>query len=173
MNALLLVPLPLLVTGILLVAAVLPWGGPDWTEMALALLPVGAIYFWSFRRPHLMPAVLVFLAGLLLDVMTHGPLGIWSCAALMAALAGRTARRARPDSGWLHSTFHMIMTLSISAAVVAALMSLYAWRLVPGLPLVHALAAACLGYPVLAGLLSLLDGAWPAADDRPLFLRGD
>ena len=156
-----------------LVAAVLPWGGPDWVETALALLPMGTIYFWSFRRPHLMPALLVFFAGLLLDVLTHGPLGIWACAALVAALAGRLARRSRPNLGWLRRAVRVILTLAITAVLVAALMSLYAWQLVPALPLAQALAVACLTYPLLAGFMSLLDNAWPTADDRPLFLRGD
>jgi rod shape-determining protein MreD len=169
----LLAPLPVLLTLLLIIVAVLPWGGPDWSEMALALLPIAAIYFWSLRRPHLLPALGVLGLGIVLDVLSHSPLGVWTCAALIAALAGRIARRARPGYGWARSALHVGALLTLTTGFVAALLSAYAWAWVPVQPMGEALLAACLAYPVLAALLSLIDAAWPAAPDRPLFLRGD
>ena len=173
MMTLLLAPLPMLAVLLLVLVATVPWGGPDWLEMALALLPMGAIYFWSLRRPQLMPALLVFLCGLTLDVLTYGPLGIWSCSALAAALAGRLIRRARPGIGWLAGAGCTALVLTLSAAIAAGLISLAAWHLVPLGSWTQSLLAACLGFPILAGLLSRLDAAWPLEDERSLFLRGD
>ncbi len=173
MMAALLAPLPAAVTILLIIAAIIPWGGPAWAEMAVALLPVCGIYFWSVRRPQLMPAVLVFVLGIMLDVLTHGPLGIWACAGLMAALAGRVVRRVQPRIGWTSSAVCLVATLAASTALVGALEAGFAWRPMPALLYAQALLAACLAYPLLAGLLSLLDPLWPAADGRSLFLRGD
>jgi rod shape-determining protein MreD len=171
--AVLLAPVPVLLTLVLIIAAVLPWGGPEWSEMALSLLPIAAIYFWSLRRPHLMPALAVFALGLVLDVLSHSPLGVWTCAALIAALAARHARRTRPGYGWMRSALHVVAVLTLSTGFVAGLLSAYAWTWVPAQPIGEALLVACLAYPVLAGSLSLVDAAWPAAPDRALFLRGD
>jgi rod shape-determining protein MreD len=168
-----LAPLPIFLTLLLVVAAVLPWGGPDWSEMALALLPVAAVYFWSLRRPHLMPALAVFALGLVLDVLSHQPLGVWTSAALVAALAGRLARRSRPGYGVMRSALNVVAVLTLVTGFVGLLLSAYAWTWAPARLMGEALLAACLAYPVLAGLLSLVDQAWPVMEDRPLFLRGD
>ena len=42
--------------------------GPVWTIMSL--------YYWGLCRPDLMPAVTVFLIGLMLDALSGGPLGV-------------------------------------------------------------------------------------------------
>jgi rod shape-determining protein MreD len=173
MRATLLSPLPLVVTLLLMLMVCLPWGGPPWSETALMLLPAASIYYWSLRRPQLMPAVLVFACGLLLDVLTHGPLGVWAVAALVVALAGRKARRIRPALGWLRSAAAAIATFAIALALVTGLEAAFAWHPIALLPRLHALAAICIAYPVLAGMLSAFDPLWPAADGRSLFARGD
>jgi rod shape-determining protein MreD len=168
-----LAPLPLLITLLLVVVACLPWGGPPWSETALALLPAASIYFWSLRRPHLMPALLVFVCGLVLDVLTHGPLGIWAASALAVAFAGRTMRRVRPPLGWLSSAAAAVTTFAIAITLVAVLEAAVAWRAIAVMPQLQALVAICIAYPLLAGLLSVFEPLWPAADGRSLFARGD
>ncbi len=173
MRATLLAPLPLVVTLVLIVLACLPWGGPPWSETALLLSPAASIYFWSLRRPQLMPAVLVFACGLLLDVLTQGPLGVWALAALVVARAGRKARRIRRATSWLRSAAAAAATFALALALVTGVEAAFAWRPIALLPQLQALAAICLAYPLLAGLLSTFDPLWPAADGRSLFARGD
>ncbi len=173
MIGMMLAPLPAVITALLIAAAIIPWGGPAWAEMAVILLPLGGIYFWSVRRPHLMPAVLVFVLGLVLDVLTHGPFGIWAGAALVVALVGRTARRARPELGMTARTLSFVASMALATAMVAALETGFAWRAMPVLIYVQALVAAVLAYPLLAFVLSLLEPLWPAGEGRPLFMRGD
>lgn len=173
MRSKLLAPLPMFAVLLLTLLAVLPWGGPDWLEMSLALLTVGCIYFWSLRRPRLMPAVLVFLMGLLLDAMTHGPLGVWAAAALVAALSGRLARQSQMSIGWVRGSVYIVAMLAFIAAFVAVVASLHAGQLLALRPITDALIAACLTYPLLAAILSVVDRAWFVRDGRSLFLRGD
>lgn len=173
MTPMLLAPLPVLVVLLLVVMAMVPWGGPDWLEMALALLPVSAVYYWSLKRPRLMPAIFVFALGLILDVMTQGPLGVWTAAALVAGLSGRLARGSRLRITWWRGAALAIVTLAITTTLVAAVTSLYGRQLVVLQPVMEAFLAACLAYPVLTGVLSMLEGLWPAVVGRSLFLRGD
>lgn len=173
MRMLLLVPLPAVVVLMLVLLAMLPWGGPAWLEMALALTALGAIYFWSVRRPRLLPAPVVFVSGLLLDVMTQGPLGVWAAAALIVALAARLERQSRVHLGMLRRVASIAAALALSVCVVAVVTSLHQWQLVALRPVGEALIVAVLAYPFLAGMLSLLDGLWPVVDGRSLFLRGD
>ena len=147
--------------------------GPEGVALALSLMPVAAIYFWSARRPRLIPAIAAFACGLLLDVMTQGPLGVWPVAMLVAAMAGRQVRRADITIGWLRSAANLAGTLALCGAIIGLLMSLYQWSVVPVWPLVGAVGLAALIYPLLGGLLALLDGLWPKTPSRSLFLRGD
>jgi rod shape-determining protein MreD len=41
---------------------------------AFALMP---IYFWTLYRPDLMPPIAVFWLGLVQDLLTGGPIGLW------------------------------------------------------------------------------------------------
>ncbi len=173
MIPVLLAPLPLLITALMIIVAVVPWGGPVWTDTALALLPVSSVYFWSVRRPHLMPAVLVFACGLVLDGLTHGPLGVWAFGMLAVALVARTARRVRPPMGWSLNTVAAVGALALATVLVAVLEAVFAWQAIPMMQHAHALAVAALGYPIFAGVLALLDPLWPAAHERSLFARGD
>lgn len=166
-------PLPAISVFLLVLLAILPWGGPAWFEPALALLSLGAIYFWSLRRPRLMPALVVFGLGLLLDVLTHGPLGVWAAAALIAGLAGRLARQSRVHPGRLRNFMFLVLTLFLAATLVAIVTSLARWQWPPWRSVGEAVAAAACAYPVLAALLSVVDGFWPVVDGRPLFARGD
>ncbi len=173
MTPMLLAPVPMLIVLLLAMAAVIPWGGPDWVELALALMPVSAVYFWSVRRPRLVPAVAIFALGLLLDVTTQGPLGVWTVAVLIAGLAGRLARQAQVRQGWVRATLSTVAALAAATLAVAAITSLYGMQLVAWRPVLEAFGVACLVYPVLASALAAVDGLWPAPAERMLFLRGD
>lgn len=73
---------------VLALLAALPWGLPPLHRFFLPLLPVAAIHFWSLRHPDLVPEWYVFATGLLLDVLTHGPLGYWPLVYLSAHVMG-------------------------------------------------------------------------------------
>lgn len=193
MIRMLLAFVPVLAVVLLVIVAALPWQlvasdtalrpydsatalaaiSPQGVALALSLMPVAAIYFWSVRRPRLMPAIAAFACGLLLDVMTQGPLGVWPVVMLAAAMAGRHVRRAGVSIGWFRSAANMAGTLALAGVAAGVLMSLYQWSIMPGWPLVSAVCIIILTYPLLAGLLTLLDGLWPRTSNRSLFLRGD
>ena len=60
--------------GILL--SLLPYGLDGWlVSPAFALIP---LYYWAINRPNLLPVWLVFALGLVQDLASGGPLGIWA-----------------------------------------------------------------------------------------------
>lgn len=78
--------------------AALPWGLTGELRYLLPFLPYGVIHFWQERRPQAMPEWLVFLAGLVTDALSYGPLGYWSLvflagyglSGLLAGVRGRS-----------------------------------------------------------------------------------
>jgi len=59
----------------LVLFCVLPFHVPGMARV-MPLLPLMAIYHWAVNRPLLMPAYIVFLIGLLQDILTSAPLGV-------------------------------------------------------------------------------------------------
>jgi rod shape-determining protein MreD len=41
------------------------------------ILPLAVVFFWTIYGPGFLPAVAVFLIGLLQDLLSGGPLGLW------------------------------------------------------------------------------------------------
>lgn len=69
---------PAMIVALLTLAAALPWGAPVAARLALMLLPLIAIVHFACARGPSVPAPLAFGCGLVLDVLTHGPLGFWA-----------------------------------------------------------------------------------------------
>ena len=42
------------------------------------IIPLVIVFFWSIYGPNYLPALSVFLIGLLQDLLTGGPLGLWA-----------------------------------------------------------------------------------------------
>jgi rod shape-determining protein MreD len=55
--------------------ASVPMGLPYLSDVT-PFLSLMAVYYWSIYRPDLIPVVVVFLAGLLQDVLIGGPVGL-------------------------------------------------------------------------------------------------
>lgn len=66
---------PFFFTLVLVVLGQVPLHIPGFAEVA-PLLPLMAVYHWAIYRPDLLPAVAVFMAGLLQDALSGMPFGI-------------------------------------------------------------------------------------------------
>ena len=66
---------PATTTALLLLAAAAPFGIADQAELHAALA-LGCVFFWSLFRPASMPPPVVFLIGLLADLLGYVPPGV-------------------------------------------------------------------------------------------------
>lgn len=66
---------PFTLTLLLVMAGMVPLRIPDFAQIVPSMGLI-AVYYWVIHRPDLMPAWVVFLLGLLLDLIGGGPLGI-------------------------------------------------------------------------------------------------
>ena len=105
-----------MLAAILLIAAPRPLG-----PLPTPLLPVMIVHFWTVARPGLMPALLAFVAGLLIDLLTGAPLGLWALGLLAVSAAAR-AMRDQVAGGDIWRRL-MGITGSVAAACVAALVA--------------------------------------------------
>jgi rod shape-determining protein MreD len=66
---------PSFFTLLLVIISVVPFRLLDFTT-AVPLLPLISVYHWAIFRPQLLPIYVVFLLGVLQDVLTGSPIGV-------------------------------------------------------------------------------------------------
>lgn len=110
--------LPFASVVLLTIAAILPWGLPVEDRFVLPLLPIVAIYYWTLDRKAWLPEWGVFLAGLMLDILSQGPLGYWALIYLVTYVAAVFASRLRLETA--------AARLAAFAGVIGAV-TVFAW----------------------------------------------
>ena len=147
---------PALSVVLLVLAAVTPHhSGRTVAFSTAALFPVLAVTCWSITgRRHSM-LVLAFVAGLVMDAVSTGPLGYWAVIYLAGVeLAASLSDLAR-DSMIGHGVA-VLATLTTVTALGLAIASAYERHLPDIAEAAEAAALAALCYPLLAGLLHSL-----------------
>ncbi|MBW8268581.1 rod shape-determining protein MreD [Caldovatus aquaticus] len=152
--------LPGAATALLMVLAAAPAGPPG----AVAAVCLPAVFFWSVFRPAVMPAPLVFVLGLLQDLLGLAPLGAGVLTLLLAHGAAVRWRRAIARQG-----FVVVWTLygAVAAAAMALgwmLQLLLTLRLPPVVPAWHLFLLSTGLYPLLAWPMARLHQAMSRAE---------
>ncbi|PHR59211.1 MAG: hypothetical protein COA47_09600 [Robiginitomaculum sp.] len=121
-------------------------------SIPMPLFPLMAIFFWAMARPQLMPPFVVFAIGLIQDLITGGPLGLWSFSYLCAYTIMTTQSDAFSGrgAGMLWAGFGLMVSLTMVAAALAGVMVMGAK--IDGYHLLAQGASTFLVYP-LAGRL--------------------
>ena len=111
---------------------------------------IASVYFWSLYRPSSLPAPVVALLGVLLDLLGASPLGLWAVLLLLEQAAIAPLRRTLVRQGflivWLAFTGFAV---AVSALEWLARAILDLALLPPGPILAQGLIAVLL-YPMLA-----------------------
>jgi rod shape-determining protein MreD len=109
-----------------------------------------AIFLWTLIRPDLLPAGVVFLLGLLQDLLWGGPFGLWAFVYLIAhglTLSQRTFLIGR-EFGFTWVGFALVAVICSAAAWVATMLY-HAQFLAPYPAIVQAVLSIAI-YPLFA-----------------------
>ena len=140
---------------VLLLVSLVPWIG----DRAAPALAVAAVHYWAGRRPDLVPAPFVFAIGLTHDSVADAPFGLMALVYLFVLGAARSQRFlvvGQPfAAGW---AVFAVVALAASAIAWAGASFYYGAALSVGAP-AAVLLLTVLTYPVVAGVLAVLDTA--------------
>jgi rod shape-determining protein MreD len=138
-------------TVLLMVLAGAPFGIAGQAAL-LPALTLACVYFWSLLRPAAMPPPVVFLIGLLFDLVGYLPLGVGPLTLLIVhglALRWRTRLATQGfGAGWV--VFGLFA--GGAAALSWILASVLSFRLLPPAPALFATLLTTALYPALAVL---------------------
>jgi rod shape-determining protein MreD len=150
---------PALSTIVLLLVATAPLGLPGQAQLQQALT-LCAVYFWSLFRPVAMSAPVVFVIGMLADLLGLEPVGV-SVFVLLAA-HGMALRWRRPlvrqqdgeRQGLLAMWAAFVPVALFAAAATWALTSLILFTLLPPAPVLFQFVLSVALYPAFSGLFT-------------------
>lgn len=154
--------IPTLTALFFVLAGVVPAGVPGLSTVT-PLLSVAAIFYWVVVRPDLMPPAAVFGIGLLQDVLSGGPIGLWALTLLLVQYLSLSQRRFLVGQtfilGWVGFS-----SIVIGAACLAWLAAcIYYDVLLSPVPVFVQAALTILIYPVIALVLISLSHWMPSA----------
>ncbi len=119
----------------------------------LALMPV---YFWCLVRPDLMPPAVAFFIGILEDMFSGGPPGVWALAFVAAYALVDRQRDAFAGLSGVGAILGFAAAMMAAAATAYVTVSIYFGHLMPLAPLVLQIAVTILFYIPVAALLGFL-----------------
>ncbi|MBU6418509.1 MAG: rod shape-determining protein MreD [Proteobacteria bacterium] len=143
-------PCATLIFGLFIIG--MPFGIPG----QAALRPVYAmacVYFWSLYRPGSLPAPLVALCGLLLDLLGLSPFGVWAVLLLLLQWVTLLLRRKLVPARFLLVWVVFTAMAVVVAALAWAVDSAFNGTWLPTTPLMFEWLLAAGLYPALAALL--------------------
>jgi len=140
-------------SAILLVAVVIaavPWALPEAASFIFPLLLIILVFVLTVQDRQELPSLSVFAGGLIMDILTAGPLGYWAAIFLLTHTLASLyrKRRATREFGGLWIAF---AGTAIAASVSGwALASLYFVRIIDWQPMLIASATAIALLPLVA-----------------------
>jgi len=123
----------------------------------MALLPavtLASVWFWSLFRPAAMSPPIVFMIGLLFDLMGWLPIGAGVLTLLLVHGMAQRWRRALAPHGFALVWFAFAAIAVAASALDWALAMLLTWRLLPAGPAVFQAVLSAAVYPALAILFA-------------------
>lgn len=140
-------------TALLLLALSAPLGLPGQAQLQCAAA-LACVFFWSVFRPDSMPPAVVFLLGLLADLLSLAPPGVTVLVLLSAHGLALRFRRFLAAQGFLLVWLVFIAVAAGAAGLAWALTSLLTFRLLPIGPASLQFGLTAGFYPALATLFT-------------------
>ncbi len=140
-------------TGAVLLLLSTPLGLPGQAQMQPAWA-LCSVFFWSLFRPASLPAGVVFILGLLLDLLAQGPIGIGVLILLLVHGAALRFRRVLVRQGFALVWLSFVGFAACAAFLEWVLVSLLTWRGLSPWPGAFEFGMAVGFYPLLATLLT-------------------
>jgi rod shape-determining protein MreD len=135
------------VLGMVLFSA--PFGMPGQAQF-LPAFTLAAVFFWTLFRPASVPPPLVFLIGLLADLLGEMPIGSDVLVLLLTQLLVVRSRRYLPMKGFLFVWLVFVAVAAVAAALQWALACLMNWAIYPPIAALFQFLLAAGLYPLLA-----------------------
>ncbi len=112
------------------------------------IIPLVIVFFWSIYGPNYLPALSVFLIGLLQDLLTGGPLGLWAGVYLVAQFVVMSQRSYFMGREQKVVWLGFALVAAGASVILWLVMSLMSGVLLPAGALLFQMLATVMIYPL-------------------------
>ncbi len=147
------IPVTLALLGVLIANLPVSFLGGIVPAPLLGLMPV---YFWCLVRPDLMPPFWAFVVGLLEDMLSGGPPGVWTLSFVVTYGLIDRQRDAFAGLSGLGAILGFATAATVACACAYTVEAIYYWRVPPLAPVMGELAMSIVFYVPAAMFLGLI-----------------
>ncbi len=148
-NLLLRGSIPFWLTFLLALLSVVPLRIEGYAIVTPSLVSI-AVFYWSLHRPYLMSAPIVFLLGLISDILTGVPLGLSSLMLLLIHGIAISQRHVFVGKAFILTWWGYLLIATGISLLSWFVACLYSLTLLPILPVLMQLALTILVFPFFA-----------------------
>jgi len=113
-------------------------------------IPILVIFYFAIRNPALLRSPAIFVVGLVQDLLTGGPLGVWALSYLAALYAVRDQREFFLGRDRAMMWLGAALASTVSGLTLWAMSSILSAQFAPPGPVAYQMAITALLYPLAA-----------------------
>ncbi len=152
--------LPMAITLLLVVISALPMHVPSFGTVSPVFALI-AVYYWPIFRPDLMPSLAVFAAGLLQDILSDTPLGVFALVFLLVRMFIVSQRRFFVDNSFVAMWLGFMLVTAGSLATIWLIVSLFNVAFISSTAVAVQFFLTLFLFPCFAWLFSRVQRALP------------
>ena len=116
-----------------------------------------AIYYWAIVRPEMFPVYAVFLVGLLSDLLSDGPIGLWAFVYVATYIVLLTQRVLLVNAPFSVFWFGFLVMAGLAGMIAWAAASLLYGAVLPLMPVVWHIVATVVLFPLFAMIFGRIE----------------
>lgn len=116
-----------------------------------------AIYYWAIVRPEMFPVYAVFLVGLLSDLLSGGPIGLWAFAYVLTYIIVLTQRVLAVNAPFSVFWLGFLLSATFAGFIGWGSASLFYGAFLPVGPLAWHLFVTVALFPLFAWIFGLIE----------------
>jgi rod shape-determining protein MreD len=150
--------IPFWISLVLILFSVVPLRISGFATVTPSFLMI-SVFYWSLHRPYLLPAPVVFLLGLIFDILTGTPMGLTSLMLLVVHGIALPQRQVFVGKAFVLSWWGFLLIgagISILSWLVACLLEL---AFIPILPVLVQFGLTVLFFPLLAWCFAVVQSS--------------
>lgn len=119
-----------------------------------------SVFYWAIHRPYLMPAPVVFLLGLISDILTGVPMGLSSLMLLIIFAIAASQRLVFVGKAFILSWWGYFLIATGIAIFSWLIACLYSLTILPVAPIAMQLVLTILVFPLFAWCFGLIQSSF-------------
>jgi len=112
------------------------------------------VYFWSIHQPDVLPPYAIFVIGLLYDLLSFGPIGLWAVIFLATYGFVQSQRLVLLGRPFVMFWFGFVITAGMAGSLAWGMACLYNGAWISVWPVVSQILATVIVFPVFVMLFS-------------------